>query len=724
MPVIMGRFQLLPRGVICLLASGLFFSFTLLAENAVPMSHQRLVYPVTKTVEHIDTYHGTQVADPYRWLEDLNSAETAAWVEAENKLTQEYLSKIAVRKQIHARLTQLWDYERFSLPVKRGNRYFFTRNDGLSNQSVLFVSEGLHGTPRLLLDPNKLSTDGTIAMSGWSVSDDGEKLAYGLTHAGSDWNEWKVLDVASGKIRPDHVKWVKFSGAAWAHDHSGFYYSRFDAPPEGEAFTSTNFYQKLYFHKLGDPQEKDALIYERADQKEWTFGGFVTDDGRYLIIVISKGSEPKNQIFYRDLTQPNAPVVELITGFDADYDFVDNDGSVFWLTTDNDAPQRRLIAVDVREPAREKWRTLIPASKGTLTSVHTVGEHFIANYMEDARTAVKVYDLAGKFVRDVELPQLGTAGGFGGRREEKETFYVFTNYVTPSEIYRYEVATGKSELFRKPNVAFNPKDYESRQEFYTSRDGTRVPMTIVHRKGLPLDGQRPTVLYGYGGFNVSLLPAYSVSNLVWMELGGVYAVPNLRGGGEYGSEWHEAGMQLQKQNVFDDFTTAAQWLIDHKITSPEKLAIRGGSNGGLLVGAAMTQRPDLFRAAVPAVGVMDMLRYHKFTIGWAWVTEFGSSDDPVQFPNLLKYSPLHNLKPGTRYPATLVTTGERDDRVVPSHSFKYAAALQAAHRGENPVLIRIETRTGHGAGKPTSKLIDEAADVLAFLTKELSMEFK
>jgi prolyl oligopeptidase len=680
---------------------------------------RKLVYPETKKIDHVDDYHGTSVADPYRWLEDPDSEETKAWVVAQNKVTFDYLARIPERATIESRLTQLWDYERYSLPVKKGGRYFYTRNDGLKNQSVLYLADSMQGQPRELLDPNRLSPDGTVALASWSVSDDGKRLAYSLASAGSDWNEWKVLDVDTGKPLADHLKWVKFSGASWSHDNAGFYYSRYDEPPADQTFTKANYFQKLYYHKLGDSQSSDQLIYKRDDQQEWGFHGRVTDDGKYLLIVVWKGSEPKNQIFYKDLSSSDAAVVELITGFDADYDFIDNDGATFWFSTDSDAPLRRVIAIDLAKPAREHWQTLVPETKATLQSVNRVGQTLVAEYLQDARSAVKVFDLKGQFLRDVMLPAIGSAGGFRGERGDNETFYSFTNYTTPGTIYRYDVATGTASTYRTPALKFNPADYESKQVFCSSRDGTQVPMTIVHRRGLKLDGNNPTMLYGYGGFNISLTPAFSVSALAWLERGGVYAVPNLRGGGEYGRDWHEAGQKHRKQNVFDDFIASAQWLIDNKYTRPERLAIRGGSNGGLLVGAAMTQRPDLFAAAVPAVGVLDMLRYHKFTIGWAWISEYGSADDPEHFAHLLKYSPLHNLKRGTRYPATLIVTGDHDDRVVPAHSFKFAAALQAAHAGDTPALIRIETRAGHGAGKPTAKLIAESADVLAFLTNEL-----
>lgn len=687
-----------------------------------PMNAVRLNYPPSRQADQVDEYHGEKIADPYRWLEDPNSDETKAWIEAQNKVTAAYLEQLPTREKLRTRLTQLWNYERFGLPYRRGPWYFFSRNDGLQNQSVVFVTDKLDSPARVLIDPNKLSADGTVSLSGASVSDDGKYYAYGVAKSGSDWVEWHVRDVATGEDLKDHLKWIKFSGASWTNDGRGFFYSRYDEPPPGEAFTKANYFQKLYYHKLGDPQEKDRLVYERKDEKEWGFGGNVTEDGNYLVIQVWRGTERKNQVFYQDLTRENAPVVELLTGFDAYYGFLGNEGTQFWFVTDKDAPLRRVIAIDLTQPEAEQWKTLLPETKHVLTDCSAVGGHFVAEYLQDARSVVQVFDFQGKHVRDVELPGIGSAGGFGGRQDTRETFYSFTNYTTPGSIIRYDIATGKSELWRQPKVDFNPADYETRQVFYASKDGTKVPLMIVHKRGLKLDGENPTVLYGYGGFNISLTPAFSVSNLVWLENGGVYAVPNLRGGGEYGRAWHEGGTKANKQNVFDDFIAAAEWLIANKYTQPEKLAIRGGSNGGLLVGAAMTQRPELFGAAVPAVGVLDMLRYHKFTIGWAWVNEFGSSDDPQEFQAIRKYSPLHNLKAGTKYPATLVTTSDHDDRVVPAHSFKFAAALQAAHGGDSPTLIRIETKAGHGAGTPTTKLIESSADVMAFLLGQLGGE--
>jgi prolyl oligopeptidase len=682
----------------------------------------KLVYPRAPQTDQIDDYHGTKVADPYRWMEDLDSEQTRKWVKAQNEVTFGWLGQISIREQLRRRLTELWNYERFGLPHKKGGRYFYSRNDGLQNQNAVYVVERLDGSPRLLIDPNKLSADGTIALTNWVASEDGKLLAYGLAGAGSDWQEWYVLDVDSGRQRSDHLKWIKFSRVSWTRDGKGFFYSRYDEPPPGEQYTGTNYYQKLFYHRLGDSQDKDTLIYKRDDEKEWGFDGNVTDDGRYLIISVWRGTEPKNQIFFKDLQAPESPAVELIAGFEAEYDFIDNEGPTFWLMTDQNAALRRVVAIDTRQPAREQWKEIIPESKETLESVTAIGNCFVARYLKDACSAVRVFDIAGKPVREVKLPDLGSVGGFGGRRDDSETFYSFTSYTVPGSIYRYDVKTGQSTLFREPKVAFDPRRYETKQVFYKSKDGTRVPMIIVGRKGLALDGSHPTILYGYGGFNVSQSPGYSVSTAAWLELGGVYAVANLRGGGEYGRAWHEAGMLARKQNVFDDFIAAAEWLIANKYTSPQKLAIRGGSNGGLLVGAAMTQRPDLFAAAVPAVGVMDMLRFHKFTIGWAWVSEYGSADDAEQFKSLLAYSPLHKLKPGVIYPATLITTGDHDDRVVPAHSFKFAAALQEAQIGDKPVLIRIETRAGHGAGTPTTKLIDTATDVLSFLAAILHVE--
>ncbi|MEH2369500.1 prolyl oligopeptidase family serine peptidase [Nostoc sp.] len=689
----------------------------------MPSSEKSLTYPTSDKSNQADNYHGTLVADPYRWLEDPDSEETRTWIEAQNQVTFAYLSEIPAREKIKQRLTKLWDYEKYGIPFKEGDRYFYFKNDGLQNQSVFYTLKTLDDQPQVLLDPNKLSEDGTVALSGLSISEDGKLLAYGLSSSGSDWQEWKVRNVETGEDLQDHLKWIKFSGASWTHDNQGFFYSRYDEPNEKTRLEDVNYYQKLYYHQLGKPQSEDILIYHRPDQKEWGFSGGVTEDGRYLIISIWLGTDSKNLVFSKDLTNPNAEVVELINQFEADYSFIDNDDSVFYFRTDLNAPRGRVIAIDTKNPAPENWREIIPQSAETLESVGILHNQFVADYLKDAHSQIKIFDLKGAFIREVELPGLGSAGGFGGKRYDTETFYSFTSFTIPGTIYRYDIVTGKSELFRQPQVDFNPDEYETKQVFYHSKDGTGVPMFITHKKGIKLDGNNPTYLYAYGGFNASMTPGFSVSLLVWMEMGGVYAMPNIRGGGEYGEEWHQAGIKDQKQNVFDDFIGAAEWLIANKYTKTEKLAIAGGSNGGLLVGACITQRPDLFGAAIPAVGVMDMLRFHKFTIGWAWTSEYGSADNPEEFPALYAYSPLHNIKPNTAYPATLITTADHDDRVVPAHSFKFAAALQEAHTGDAPTLIRIETKAGHGAGKPTAKIIEEAADKWAFLVRALDVKF-
>nr|WP_201443464.1 prolyl oligopeptidase family serine peptidase [Pirellula staleyi] len=693
-------------------------SATSLAQVTGPM---KLTYPATLRTDHVDTYHGEPIADPYRWLEDPDSAETKAWVDAQSEVTRGYLDTIAARTAIRAKLEKIWNFERFGLPVKREHRYFYSRNDGLQNQSVIYTKLGLDGEPRMLLDPNTLSKDGTVALSDWTATDDGKLMAVGISSAGSDWTEYKVLDVETGKFLDDHLKWIKFSGASWTNDGSGFFYSRYDEPEPGTTFTGANHYQKLYFHKLGDPQSSDTLIYKRDDEKEWGFGGDVSEDGKLLLISVWKGTLRKQQLFVKRLDVADAPVQQLITGFDAEYHAIGNMGDTLLVYTTLDAPLGRVIACNINNPARNSWKEVIPQSNEPLKGVGYVGGQLIAHYLKDAISVVRRFQTDGTLIGDVELPGIGSAGGFGGRSDATETFFTFTNYVTPASIYRLDLATGKSTLFQTPKVDFDPSKYETKMVQVPSKDGTLVPMTIVHKKGLVLDGTNPTTLYAYGGFNIPLTPGFSVSTAVWLEMGGIYAAAGLRGGGERGEAWHEAGMLDRKQNVFDDFHACAEWLIKEKYTSPKKLAIRGGSNGGLLVGAAMTQRPELYGACVPAVGVLDMLRFHQFTIGWAWVSEYGSSADAEQYKVLKAYSPLHNLKPGTAYPPTLVMTGDHDDRVVPAHSFKFAAELQHAHAGDAPVLIRIEKSAGHGAGTPTSKLIDSAADVLAFLHKALAM---
>ena len=695
------------------------------AGAAAQTAGQALRYPPTAKSDQVDDYHGTRIADPYRWLEDVDSPQTAAWVEAQNALTFSYLAGIPERPAIKDRLTKLWDYPKYGVPFREGDRTFWFENSGLQNQSVLYVRDNRKAKPRILLDPNTLSSDGTVALSGVEVSDNGRLLAYAVSASGSDWQEFRVRDIETAEDLSDTLKWIKFSGMSWTKDNKGFFYSRYDEPV-GDALTGVNKFQKLYYHRIGEPQSKDVLVYERPDEPDWGFDGRVTDDGQYLIISVWQGTEQKNRVYFIDLARPksptiNAPVVKLLDEFDASYTFIDNRGSYFYFQTNKDAPRERVVAIDNHAGRRAAWRTIIAEAKDPLISVSRIGDRFVASYLTDARSSIRLYGLSGQVVGEVELPGLGTVSGIAGDRDDNDFHYAFTSYLYPTSVFRYELKNGRNELWRAPELDFDVSKYETKQVFYTSKDGTRVPMFITHRKGMALDGTNPTMLYAYGGFNIPMTPAFAPANLVWLEMGGVYAVANLRGGGEYGTEWHEAGTKERKQNVFDDFIAAAEYLVQEKYTSPSKLAIRGGSNGGLLVGAVMTQRPELFGVALPAVGVMDMLRFHKFTIGWGWVSDYGSSDDPVAFEYLKAYSPLHNLKPGTHYPATLVTTADHDDRVVPGHSFKFAAALQEAQGGPAPTLIRIDVKAGHGAGKPTTKQIEEWADLFAFTWKNLGM---
>jgi prolyl oligopeptidase len=689
----------------------------------VAQDAKRLTYPDTRKGPVVDDYFGTKVPDPYRWLEDDNSADTKAWVEAQNKVTFPYLEAIPERAAIHKRLTDLWNYERFGTPSREGSWYVFTRNSGLQNQPVLYRAKAIDATPDVLIDPNALDKGGTVAIAGQGYSDDGKHLAYALSSSGSDWMEWHVREVATGKELPDLVKWSKFSGAAWLKDGSGFFYSRYDEPKAGTALTGVNQNQKLIFHRLGTRQDEDTLVYARPDKPDWGFNADVTHDGRYLLVSQWEGTEPKNRIFVKDLQKPDAKLEPFLNEFDAFYNVLGNDGTRFYVHTNNGAPRNRVVAIDLDKPMPANWWVLIPEgpNRDVLDSVTMVNNQFVGTWRVDAHELLRIYGLDGAFAREIDLPSIGSVGGFTGERDHKEGFYSFTSFTYPSTAFRYDFTTQKSEVFRQPKVDFNPADYETTQIFYASKDRTKVPMFITARKGLVRNGQNPTLLYGYGGFDVSLTPAFSPANLAWMEMGGIYAVPNLRGGGEYGKEWHDAGRLDLKQNVFDDFIAAAEYLIREKYTSTPKLAISGGSNGGLLVGACMTQRPDLFGVALPAVGVMDMLRFHEFTIGRAWRSDYGSAETKEGFNTLIKYSPLHNLKAGTSYPATFVTTADHDDRVVPAHSFKFAAALQAAHRGPAPVLIRIETKAGHGAGMPTTKIIEETADRLAFVVHNVGM---
>ena len=689
--------------------------------NQIEASDNKMTYPPARRSDQVDMYHGVRVEDAYRWLEDADSPETKTWVAAENALTAEYLAKVPVRQRIERRLTELWNFERYSSFFKAGGRYFYSRNDGLQNQNVLYTAPSIQGNARVLLDPNGLSKDGTVALSGLSVSDNGKLLAYSISRSGSDWQEWRVRDIETGQDLPDLVSWSKFSSAAWSNDNSGFYYQRFAEPSSAKELTGVNEFAKLYYHRLGKAQSDDSLIYERPDHKDWNFAGQSTEDGRYLIMEISKGAEDKNILFYQDLKTPGAKVVELVSVFEGAYNFLGNEGSRFYFRTTAASPKGRIIMIDVTKPARANWKDIVPEQKDTLQDARMAGGMLTLAYLKDAYSATKIYKLDGSFVRDVAMPGIGTVAWSSARLSDTELFYSYTSFTIPSAIYHYDLKTGASTLARESKLSFDPATYETKQVFYNSKDGTRVPMFLVYKKGLTQNGANPTYLYGYGGFNVSLTPSFSVTIIEWMERGGLFAVPNLRGGGEYGEAWHEAGTKQHKQNVFDDFIAAAEWLIANRYTSTPKLAIGGGSNGGLLIGACLNQRPDLFGAALPAVGVMDMLRFHKFTIGWAWTVDYGSPDNPEDFKALRAYSPLHNIRVGTKYPPTLITTADHDDRVVSGHSFKYAAALQHAQEGPAPILIRIETKAGHGAGKPTAKLIEEAADRWAFLAKALQM---
>jgi prolyl oligopeptidase len=691
--------------------------------ESLPEPSAQSVYPASLKSDHVDTYHGVEVADPYRWLEDdvRENTNVKDWVDAQNEVTFAYLETIPEREQIEQRLTELWDYEKYGVPQKQGGHYFYSYNDGLQNQNVVYRQDSLDDEPVVLMDPNTWSEDGTVALAAYFPSPDGRFVAYLEQDGGSDWRSAKVLNIESGEILTDKLDWLKFTTLAWRNDGSGFYYGRYPATNEGEKFQSLNMNQAVYFHNIGTTQEEDELVYTRPEFPEWGYGNDVTDDGRYLVIRVFKGTDDRFQIAYQDLQQENSVPVMLIEGFDHDYTFIGGLGTELFFRTNNNAPRNRLIAIDVNNPQPENWREVIPQAPEVLSSVSLVGGRLIGQYMKDAWSVVRLFDLAGVEQGKVQLPGIGSASGFSGKMDDPETFFAYSSFNMPTTINRLDVTTAVSQVFRKPEVAFDLEDFVVNQVFYESKDGTRVPMFISHKKGLELDGNNPTLLYGYGGFNISMTPGFSITRLAWMEMGGIYAVANLRGGGEYGEEWHQGGTKLKKQNVFDDFIAAAEYLVAERYTRPEKLAIFGGSNGGLLVGAATNQRPDLYAAAIPAVGVMDMLRFHEFTAGRFWVDDYGSSEDPEEFKALLAYSPYHNVQAGTEYPAVMVTTADTDDRVVPGHSFKYAAALQQAQADEAPVLIRIETRAGHGAGVPTEKVIAEYADRWAFLYRNLDM---
>ena len=680
----------------------------------------RLDYPKAPRRDQVDLLHGVPVADPYRLLEEIDAPATQAWIQAENALTARWLDRIPGRERLRERIRELWNYEKYSPPFVRGGRTVYSYNDGLQNQGVLYVIDSEGAEPRVLLDPNALSPDGTVALTGAAMSEDGELLAYGLSSAGSDWQEWRVREVSSGRDRPDFLEWVKFSAVAWTHDHQGFFYSRYDKPEESSTHKATTQCHKLCYHRIGTSQDEDDLVYERSDQPEWGYSARVSDEGRFLVITVWQGTKRENAVFVKDLSRGGA-VVELLNRFDASYTFVGNDGPLFYFLTDSNAPMGRVVAIDLDRPDPADWKEVLPEGPDALQAVNLIQDRFLAHYLRDASSVVRVFDLSGRPAGEVDLPGLGTAMGFFGRRTDRETYYVFSAFTVPGTVYRYDLRTGRSEVFREPKVPFDPAAYTTERVSYQSKDGTPIPMLLAYRKGLKKDGQNLTYLYGYGGFNVPLTPFFSVEHLVWMEMGGVYAQANLRGGGERGTAWHEAGMKKKKQNVFDDFIAAAEWLIAKSYTSQEKLALSGRSNGGLLVGACLVQRPDLFGACLVGVGVLDMLRFHKFTIGWAWTSDYGSPHDPEEFRALLAYSPYHNLRPGTRYPPTLITTGDHDDRVFPGHSFKFAAALQEAQKGDAPILIRIETKAGHGLGKPTEKQIDEVADGVSFLVAILGV---
>jgi prolyl oligopeptidase len=699
---------------IFLLSVGLFFHL---------VASTQLQYPPTKKVAVQDTYFGATIADPYRWLEDDNSEETKTWVKAQNTVTAEYLAGIPFRAAVKARLSQMWNYPKYGSPRQEGAYYYFSKNDGLQNQSVLYRQKGLEGTPEVFLDPNRFSVDGTVALAGLSFSKDARYAAYQIASSGSDWQEAIIMDLRTGQRIDDTIRYIKFSGIAWQGD-KGFYYSRYPVPDANSKLSKQNQFHKVYFHTIGTQQESDLLIYEDNEHPLRNVGAEVTEDERFLILSTTEGTSG-NELWVKDLQQPAASFTRLIEGFETEPDVIDHNGKgVLLVRTNQDAPNYKVVLIDPKRPAVSNWVTVIAEKQEVLQSVGTAGGYLFCSYLKDASTKVYQYTYSGKLVREIQLPGLGTASGFSGKMNQQSFFYTFTSYTYPPTIFKYDIKSGVSSLFRKTETAFNSEAFETKQVFFTSKDGTRVPMFITGKKGFQLDGTNPVLLYGYGGFNIAQTPGFSISNAFWLEQGGLYVVVNLRGGNEYGEAWHEGGMLANKQNVFDDFIGAAEYLIANRYTSKNLLAIRGGSNGGLLVGACMTQRPDLFRVALPAVGVLDMLRYHLFTIGWAWAVEYGRSDVADQFQYLIKYSPLHRLQDGVSYPATLITTADHDDRVVPAHSFKFAARLQEAHRGDAPVLIRIETKAGHGAGKPTSKQIEEAADIWSFVMQNVGMTIK
>ena len=700
-------------------------SFILVAAGFMTAA-QQIEYPKTRRVDHVDTYHGIQIPDPYRWLEDDNSPETAKWVEEQNKVTFAYLDRVPYRAKIKERLERLYNYPKYSAPFRKGETFFFSKNDGLQNQSVLYVQKGLNGAPgvlpEVLIDPNKFSEDGTSRLTIFSLSKDGKYAAYGISKAGSDWQEYHVMEIATKKTLADKLQWIKGSGASWQGD--GFFYSRYDAPEKGRELSSKNEYQKVFFHRAGTPQSDDELVYEDKANPQRFHSIRVSEDERFAFLNVSERGKGKkgNAVFYRDLSKGEKTFKPIVAEIgDDQFGVVDNVGDQFLIETNRNTPNNKVVLFDPKTPDEKNWKVVIAEKPEPLQGAWTSGGKLFTSYLKDVTTRVYVHGLDGKLESEVKLPGLGSAGGFRGEKDDKFVFYTFSSMNHPPTIYRYDIATRKSTLFRAPEIPdFKPADYETKQVFYTSKDGTRVPMFLVYKKGLKLDGANPTLLYGYGGFNITTSPGFNSLRLALLEQGFVYASANLRGGGEYGEKWHEAGTKLKKQNVFDDFLSAAEWLIANKYTSPEKLAVQGGSNGGLLVGAVINQRPELFRVAIPQVGVMDMLRFHKFTIGWNWIADYGSSDNAEEFKALRAYSPLHNVREGAKYPATLITTADHDDRVVPAHSFKYAATMQEKASRANPVLIRIDTKSGHGASS-TSKQLEQTADIYAFLFHNLGV---
>lgn len=680
---------------------------------------KKLTYPKAEKVDTVDVYFGTEVADPYRWLENDTSAATAAWVEAENKVTNEYLAQIPFRKQLLERLTNLANYEKIGAPFKKHGKYYFYKNDGLQNQSVLYVQDSLEGEPRVFLDPNKLSDDGTVALTGLSFSHDGKYAAYTISRSGSDWTEIYVLDTVTGQLLDDHIEWAKFTGAAWQGD--GFYYSAYDAPVKGKEFSNVNENHKVYYHKIGTPQTEDKLIYQNpAYPKRFYYTG--TSEDERILFVYESGAERGNNLFIKDLKKANAPFIQLTTDFDYQYSPIEVIDNNVYIFTNYGAPKNRIMVADINNPKLENWKELIPEMESVLSSAEVIGGKLFLTYDKDASNHAYVYSQKGEHMHEIKLPSLGSVG-FSGTKDDKECFFVFTSFTTPGTIYKYDMDKNSYELYRAPKVEFNSDDFVTEQAFFPSKDGIMIPMFLTYKKDLERNGNNPVFLYGYGGFGISLNPGFTTSRIPFLENGGIYAQVNLRGGSEYGEEWHIAGTKMQKQNVFNDFISAAEYLINNKYTNPDKIAIVGGSNGGLLVGACMTQRPDLFKVAIPQVGVMDMLRYHKFTIGWNWASDYGTSEDSQEMFEYLKgYSPLHNLKPGTKYPATMVTTADHDDRVVPAHSFKFAATLQECNDGTNPTIIRIDSKAGHGAGKPMAKVLEEQADIYGFIMYNLKMK--